>query len=247
MEHLDPELLSAYIDHELPAADMAAVERHLAACETCRAEYEELRGLATLVRELPIYEPKRVIDVSAYPHGGSDTLAKIIAFSRPLAIAAVVLLVAFAGFRLLNDDKPDDAGDQISFSAVQPTEPGTEMAREASGEVAREAPGAVAPSDDRAAAEAPADNALSESEVQGEAPPPMGAMGAMQPAPATAIASDVEPMATATVVATVTPAPEGGADAGSSWLPVAIVAAAIVALAGVAGWFRFVRSRRRGT
>ena len=40
MAHLEPELLSAYIDRELPAADMAAVERHLAQCATRRAEVE---------------------------------------------------------------------------------------------------------------------------------------------------------------------------------------------------------------
>src|SRR5690625_130575 len=120
MAHLDPELLSAYIDHELPATDLAAVERHLADCGACRAEFDELIGISTLVRELPVYRTTRVVDVSGHPRGGSDTLARIIAFSKPLAIAALVLLVAFAGLRLLTDDDPDDGGDQISFSAVQP-------------------------------------------------------------------------------------------------------------------------------
>lgn len=262
MEHLDQELLSAYIDQELPAADMAAVEQHLAACDTCRAEYEELRALSTLVRELPIYEPKRVIDVSAHPRGGTDTMAKIIAFSKPLAIAAVVLLVAFAGLRLLNDDEPDDSGDQISFSAVQPTEPGTELPRGASevqdqerpaggassDEAANEAPPPAAQSEQRVQ-EAPADSATSDDEVLGEAPP-MGAMGAMpQGPPGTASVVSPGPVATPTAVPTVTPAPESesGADSGNGWLPVAIVAAAIIALAGTAGWYRFVRPRRRGT
>lgn len=262
MEHLDPELLSAYIDHELPAADIAAVERHLATCATCRAEYEELQGLSTLVRELPIYTPKRVIDVSGQPRGGSDTMAKIIAFSKPLAIAAVLLLVAFAGLRLLTDDEPDDAGDQISFSAVQPTEEGTEVAREASDQQAPEAPGAASDSDEEAGEappaaapsdqqveEAPADRAASDNETLGEAPP-MGAMGAMpQGPPGTVVAAEPLPLASPTAVPTVapTPEPESGADAGDSWLPVAIVAAAVVALAGAAGWYRFVRPRRRGT
>ncbi len=245
MEHLDPELLSAYIDHELPAADMAAVERHLAACDTCRAEYEELRGLSTLVRELPVYQPKRVIDVSAHPRGGSDTLAKIIAFSKPLAIAAVLLLVAFAGLRLLTDDEPDDGGDQISFSAVQPTEAGTEVAREASEDQAQDA----------SFAEAPAD-----SESMSEPPPPMGAMPARQSqtqATTEVVASapeqqeaeamstpTPEPTAAATPAPAMEPEPVGE---GNRWLPVAIVAAAIVALAGGAGWYRFVRPRRHGT
>lgn len=271
MDHLDTELLSAYIDHELSAADMAVVEQHLAACDACRAEYEELRGLSILVRELPVYEPKRVIDVSGHPRGGSDTLAKIIAFSKPLAIAAVVLLVAFAGFQLLTDDEPDDSGDQISFSAVQPTEPGTDAARETSEDQAQDAPGAAAPSDEEAreapgdvsitdepveeafadgapsdqqAQESEMDSAATESESFAEAPP-MGAMGALPQGPAgTAIAAEPAPTTTPTLAPT--PASEGGG-VGDAWLPVAIVAVAIVAIAGAAGWYRFVRPKRRGT
>jgi len=67
-----------------------------------------------------VYLPKRGRSTSApYPRGGSDTLAKIVAFSRPLAIAAVILLIAFAGLRLITQ-MSDDAKDnnQISFSAV---------------------------------------------------------------------------------------------------------------------------------
>lgn len=227
MAHLDPELLSAYIDHELPADDLAAVERHLADCGACRAEFEELRGISTLVRELPVYRPKRVVDVSGHPRGSSDTLARIIAFSKPLAIAALVLLVAFAGLRLLTDDEPDDGGDQISFSAVQPTEEGTDSEPGASQEQA----------EDESFAEAPSD-----AEVEGEAPP-MGAMPARQvEAPVTREAVVAAPEATAAP----TPAPTPAGD-GDSWLPVAIVATIVVAFAAVAGWYRFVRkpARRR--
>lgn len=234
MAHLDPELLSAYIDHELSQADMAAVERHLADCGACRAEFAELRGLATLVRELPVYEPRRVIDVSAYPRGGSETLARIIAFSKPLAIAAVVLLVAFAGLRLLNDDDPDDGGDQISFSAVQPTEAGTEMEGEASEEQAADAPAAGVASDSEPLGEAPPMSAMPARQAQTAVPT---AMDATQPAPAE-VAATAEPAQA--------PAPAGRDDE-DGWLPVAIVSAIVVALAGVAGWYRFIRKpgRRR--
>lgn len=249
MAHLDPELLSAYIDHELPAADMAAVERHLAECAACRAEYDELRGLSTLVRELPVYLPKREVDVSGYPRGGSDTLARVIAFSKPLAIAAVVLLVAFAGLRLLTDDEPDDAGDQISFSAVQPTAVGTESDGAASEEQAANAPAAA-----RSDSEAPQAAAPSDGEVLGEAPPgavatippALGAMPARvvetQPAPALITA---EPTSTAAPEPTAAPAPAETGGGGDSWLPEAVVAIVVVALAGAAGWYRLVRSPAR--
>jgi hypothetical protein len=264
MAHLDSELLSAYIDHELPAADVAAVERHLAECDDCRAEYNELRGLSTLVRELPVYLPKREIDVSDQPRGGSETLAKIIAFSKPLAIAAVVLLVAFAGLRLLTDDDTGDNGDQISFSAVQPTETGTELVREASEEEAAGESAAEAP---------PADDALGEAPpAEATMPPPMGAMPAMEQDTAPVMqdaapeaASSIEdaeveaesamvadePAATPAttvatpepaVIATAAPTGDGG---GSSWLPEAVVTAIVVAVAGAAGWYTFIRKPER--
>jgi anti-sigma factor RsiW len=220
MAHLDPELLSAYIDHELPDADMAAVERHLAECDACRAEYEELRALSTLVRGLPVYLPRREVDLGATDTGRSETLAKIVAFSKPLAVAAVILLVAFAGLRLLstmNEDAGD--GDQISFSAVQPTPRGTEPAGGAS-EVQ-----AAATSGGGAADEAPA----TDSEA-----PPLAAMPAMR-------------AETPAVIATVVPEPAPAVHDGESWLPEVVVAAVVVLLAGAAGWYRFVRgpARRR--
>ncbi|MFH1732635.1 MAG: zf-HC2 domain-containing protein, partial [Planctomycetota bacterium] len=47
------ELLSEYVDGELPAADAASVGQHLAGCDACRAEFEALRQTAALVRSLP--------------------------------------------------------------------------------------------------------------------------------------------------------------------------------------------------
>lgn len=123
MAHLDPERLSAYIDAELSPDDMQQVERHLAECETCRHEFEELRGISDMVRELPTYLPRRTIeiDASTLPRE-SGTLAQIVEFGKPLAVAALILLVAFAGLQLLVDNDDDgDSGEegQISFSAVQ--------------------------------------------------------------------------------------------------------------------------------
>jgi Putative zinc-finger/Gram-negative bacterial TonB protein C-terminal len=46
-------MLSSFYDGELPAAKSAAVEHHLTRCETCRADYEALAGLANAVRHLP--------------------------------------------------------------------------------------------------------------------------------------------------------------------------------------------------
>jgi hypothetical protein len=55
--HLDPDLLSAYLDRELPARERARVEDHLADCPGCRARLDGLdravRALARLERAAP--------------------------------------------------------------------------------------------------------------------------------------------------------------------------------------------------
>lgn len=50
--HVDPDL-SAYLDGELPAADRARVEAHLATCESCAQRLRELRATAALIASLP--------------------------------------------------------------------------------------------------------------------------------------------------------------------------------------------------
>ncbi|MEY2404751.1 MAG: putative zinc-finger [Acidimicrobiaceae bacterium] len=56
MEHLD-ELLSAHLDGELAAGERAAVEGHLAECETCRAELDATQAVRTAVRDAPPVDP----------------------------------------------------------------------------------------------------------------------------------------------------------------------------------------------
>lgn len=55
-EHL-ADLLSAYADDELDAADRARVERHLPACAGCARELEGLRLVRARARALPDREP----------------------------------------------------------------------------------------------------------------------------------------------------------------------------------------------
>ena len=47
------ELLTEYLDGELPAGDAASVEEHAAECEACRAELEALRQTSALLKSLP--------------------------------------------------------------------------------------------------------------------------------------------------------------------------------------------------
>ena len=145
MDHLDSETLSAYIDSELSPADMDAVGRHLASCEACRREARELLGMATLVRELPTYRPRETIEIDPGDRDrDSGPIPMLLDFARPVALAALIILVALAGLRLVTDraDEPDD-GEQITFSESREAQDGTEAAGETSEEVT--APGAAAP------------------------------------------------------------------------------------------------------
>src|SRR4051812_9547251 len=45
MSHVDEGTLHAYLDGELPPTERAALEAHLAQCETCRAQLVEERAL----------------------------------------------------------------------------------------------------------------------------------------------------------------------------------------------------------
>ncbi|HEY7983598.1 MAG TPA: zf-HC2 domain-containing protein [Ktedonobacterales bacterium] len=47
------ERLSAYLDHQLPADERAALERHLPACARCTVELAELRRTVAVLRALP--------------------------------------------------------------------------------------------------------------------------------------------------------------------------------------------------
>jgi len=54
-------LLSGYIDGELDEKDRDAVEKHLAACDGCRTEYEKLRDLVEVTSEMRFIEPAKEV------------------------------------------------------------------------------------------------------------------------------------------------------------------------------------------
>lgn len=57
----DKEKLTGYYDGELPAAEKAEVERHIASCSECLRDLGELKSAALLVKELPRLRAPRSI------------------------------------------------------------------------------------------------------------------------------------------------------------------------------------------
>jgi hypothetical protein len=99
--HLDPELLSAYLDQEVSAAERAVVQAHLEGCEACRLELESLGWTVALLQRLPLVEPPRtfyVTEAMLAPERAPSFLERLLQQWRPLlgsaaALAALLLLV----------------------------------------------------------------------------------------------------------------------------------------------------------
>jgi anti-sigma factor RsiW len=97
------ELLSEYLDGELPAAERAALEAHLETCADCRAVLADLRRVVARSRFLDVKAPRRDLWPGiASRIGATPTRAtrpwRRWSFSFPqLAAAAIVLMTLPAG------------------------------------------------------------------------------------------------------------------------------------------------------
>ncbi|GAA0262072.1 zf-HC2 domain-containing protein [Saccharothrix mutabilis subsp. mutabilis] len=121
----DPHLLGAYVLGVLEEREARAVEEHLAACPTCRAELAELREVEEALGDVP---PEALLD--GPPDGGDLLLQRTLRQVRSerdsrarrrrvgvgLAAAAVVAVVLGGGFAVGRGTAPTD-------QAIQTTTP----------------------------------------------------------------------------------------------------------------------------
>lgn len=87
--------LASYLDGELPLAERQRVERHLAACETCRIERDHVRFGMSIMDVLPVAQPPDAI-WQAIEAGVRDVRPQplpIRYWRQALAIAAIVAIV----------------------------------------------------------------------------------------------------------------------------------------------------------
>ena len=242
MQHLDPETLSTYIDGELSPEETEAVESHLSSCAQCQRELQELRGVSHLVRELPQYTPRQSASI---PPGGTPSQAgdmlTISRIARPLALAAILIIVAIAGVRVIGEltEGDPDPGEPIEFAQQQPD--GTDSPRAASNAVEgapEAAPDEMEEAPD-AAPEVSQDDEAPAAELE-EAPGPDDA-----PAPAMAPAAE-----RATVDADA-PSDRAGTDStlpeasGTHWARIGAIAVVSAVFVATAIWFIYQRTRRR--
>ncbi|HBY92715.1 MAG TPA: hypothetical protein DEP84_01935, partial [Chloroflexi bacterium] len=109
--HLDPDLLSAYLDDEVALAERAQVEAHLLTCDRCRQELESLRWTVGLLERMPPVELPRTFYLSEadVAPAAPQRRPRLLAWLQPLfAFSTAVSAVLFVFFLLggLNAGSP---------------------------------------------------------------------------------------------------------------------------------------------
>lgn len=107
--------LSPYIDGRLTPGETGELEAHLAGCDACRRELDELRATASVLRELPQAEPRRsfaltpgMLERRATPRPSAPPLAAGMRLAS--AAVAVALTVVAIGDLSMGGGTGDEAG-----------------------------------------------------------------------------------------------------------------------------------------
>jgi hypothetical protein len=225
------ELLSAYIDGEVTAAERGLVEAHLASCDVCGRDLATLRQTVTLLRQLPQVAAPRPFTLR---ESDVQSLRPTLRPARPawwqsgwlrgaVAAAAMLLCVAVAGVTLLLEHGLVGAPAAPAPVALQsqPQAPAATQAAEAApgarGEAGKQAenfaPAPTAapapPQREEAAAEATAPQAATAAPAAKalQAETPLEPAPSPSPTSAAALAKPLAPLATPTPLATAPAAP----------------------------------------
>jgi hypothetical protein len=211
--------LSPYVDGMLSARETRRLEEHLAQCQACRDELEELRATVQVLAELPLAEAPRSFALAAAPAPVFRPAARRVEFGLRVAtaMAAFVLAVVAASDLLgLPGGEEEENGAALQMAPMQAgvREAGTPEGTLASGQAQ---PSEVT-AEDKVLAETPTPPPAGAGDIGQETPsPPVYGEGVPAttatpeaPAPAPRVTSpsigeDV-PAATMTPAATATPA-----------------------------------------
>lgn len=117
-------LLSCYIDRELPGVEMLHIQRHLDTCSECRREYQTLLSVKRLLSEMPAVSPPESLEERLVEKVlGSPAPARSRALPwlprplwRPLAVAAAVAAIALGVWYLGEQIRPSSGADHMVAS-----------------------------------------------------------------------------------------------------------------------------------
>jgi anti-sigma factor RsiW len=118
--HYGPEL-SAFLDGELGPAEHREVTNHLAGCEYCRDELQELDAARVAIRSLPGLEPPIMLGVEARRMGRARRW-KVVTVAAGVAAALVIALgvVASGPEQAVDIDLDSFADRHVARASVEP-------------------------------------------------------------------------------------------------------------------------------
>lgn len=117
--HISDELLSEYLDNEVPEAECKDIEKHLGSCDYCRDRLGKFRQIREVSRQRP--EPTIGRDLWTSIESQIDSLDKKTStdnrFKKSISVIAIVLIVVAGGWML--------AGNQFRASEQKIPSPAT--------------------------------------------------------------------------------------------------------------------------
>jgi len=114
--------LSSYIDSELGAKEVALLESHLAQCDRCERELEQMRQLQGLFRQAPkfsappVFRAKVMERVNNQPARGFSLFPVFIRFAEAGVFVLAITAGIMSGGMLINAFAPHHKGDQVIAS-----------------------------------------------------------------------------------------------------------------------------------
>jgi len=229
--------LSAYLDDRLAPPQRSRVDEHLAACDRCRRELEDLRAVVRALRGLPQAPVPRSFRLSPAQVETARPAARPTWAYGALGTATAAATILFVALL---------SGDLLTLERAEE--------EEAKAPVVATAPAALMGRQDQEAAEAGEALPAEEDRAAEEAPPPQPTLEAAPPA-ATPPATEAPPEASAPAVPTQPPeaeeaerpAPTEDEDGGIGRVALRVgeAAAAALALAALGGLLVLRRRRAR--
>lgn len=137
----DVELLSSYLDNQLPTEERVALERRLRVEPELRSELEELRAAIALLRDLPPVAPPRsfILDPShAHTQRRPFFLSGWVQLGS--ALAALVLALTVTTLVFLAPAGSQTTTESVTQLDAAPTEPAAEMAAADAEQIEEEQP-----------------------------------------------------------------------------------------------------------
>lgn len=114
--------LSSYVDSELDAKEVALLESHLAQCDQCAGELEQVRQLKSLFSQAqrfsapPAFRVKVMERINEQPAEGFSLFPMFIRFAEAGVFILAITAGVMSGGMLINAFAPLHKGDQVIAS-----------------------------------------------------------------------------------------------------------------------------------